>query len=199
MARSFAFGAAVAAALWIAPASANHEPDYAERVRYCATLSYALVESIITFRESIDVAIDATGVLPNATDQRIMDVVARATSAGAGRMFDNLSECLIALGDDLEREENANLAAQGIAVEIDFAIEEVGAVFTTIEEGEGTLRRKWGAAGAAQAASALQTFRDFALDLEGYLEEARDFVAVLVERTAPEGVVPPPDTPLRPL
>ena len=181
------------------PASANHEPDYAERVRYCATLSYALVESIITVRESIDVAIDATGALPNANDQRLMDVVARATGAGAARMFDNFSECLIALSDDLVRDVDANLAAQGIAVEVDFAIEEINGVFAAIDEGERALRQKWGTAGNANAATAVQSFRDFAFDLEGYLEEARDFVAVLVERTTPEGVVPPPDTPRRPL
>jgi hypothetical protein len=191
-------GALLAAAALTVPAFANHEPDYAERVRNCATQSYALVESIITFRESIAVVAEATGTLPTATDQRIMATVARATSAGAGRMFDNLSDCLIGLRDGIAPGVEANLAAQGIAVEIDFAVEEVNGIFATVDQVEAALRAKWGAAGTAQAATALQPFRDFAFDLEGYLEEARAFVAILVDRTTPDAAPPAVPRPVPP-
>ena len=57
-----------------APASANHEPDYAERVRYCAQLGRTRwSESIITFRDSVSVATEHSGREPAAADQRIAE------------------------------------------------------------------------------------------------------------------------------
>ena len=84
-----AAGLALALVVPALPAAANHEGTYAERVRHCATQAYALVESIITLRESISVAIDRVGPLPTANDQRLMQAVARATAGGPGRLFDN--------------------------------------------------------------------------------------------------------------
>lgn len=190
-------GAVLAVALtapWSAGAQTMALDDYAERVRLCSTQAYAMVESIITFRDGITVAVEATGAQPSPADQRLMATVAQATGTGAGRMFDTFSDCLIELREGLEQSALAFLYAQEIGLEVDFAIDEINGAFAVIDEAEAVLRAKWGTAGAAQAATALQSFRDFAFDLEGYLEEARDFVAVLVERTAPAngpGAAPP--------
>ena len=82
--------------------------------------------------------------------------------------------------------EDANLAAQGIAVEIDFAIEEIAGVFTVLDESGPRCAPSGAPPAPPRRRARSQPFRDFAFDLEGYLEEARDFVAVLVERTTPK-------------
>ncbi len=185
-------GAVLAVAL-TAPWSAGAQTmavDYVERVRLCSTYGYAMVESIITFRDGIFVAVEATGAQPSPADQRLMATVAKATGTGAGRMLDTFGDCLIELREGLEQSALAFRFAQEIGVEIDFAIIEINGAVAVIDEAEAVLRAKWGTAGTAQAATVLQRFRDFAFVIEGYLEEIHDFVAALVEHTDPGRAAP---------
>lgn len=71
---------------WISPAAAYHEGSLRDRVGYCATIAYAYVESLVTYRNGIETALESVQATPLGADgARIVDAVQRVTAAGVMR------------------------------------------------------------------------------------------------------------------
>lgn len=181
MARSGICYAMIAAAVAFFPAGpseAYFDGSLGDRVRYCATQAYALVEALQSLWESVGTTDAAVVGVPPAEAARTFDLVHRVANAGVARISADLRACLAWVEPDVRPDPVAKASAAILETELGFATKQLGKLRDTLDDMEVTLRRKWGEAGAQAASSALQGFRTAAAvsraDVAAFTTRAND-------------------------
>lgn len=150
------------------PAAAYHEGTLAARVAYCSTLAYAYVEAIVTYRQGIEVALESVRPTPLGADgTEIVYAVHFVTSTGVVRAEDYLQECLDTVQGLARPDAQAMTAAEGLQVELNFAVEELDELEDELRTQEANLRARLGERLAPTAPTLLFDYRTFALRLQG--------------------------------
>ena len=137
--------AALVAALMSTPAAAYHEGTYGDRVRYCATEAYALVEALETFVRGFEYIV---AVIDTATTQYgrpaallLAETVTKATQGPIERVRDVTGTCLTEVEGAAKRDAAANQAAMALTTELEFALDQIDNLDEALRTRDAAVRR----------------------------------------------------------
>lgn len=171
---------------WASPAAAYHEGSLRARVGYCTTIAYAYVESLVTYRNGIETALEAVQVTPLGADgARTVNAVQRVTAEGVTRAAEYLDDCLAELAEKARPDADAAAAGEGLRTELDFAAEELDELRDALRTEEVGLRARLGERLAPTASTLLSEYRAFLAKLEDEVIVFKDRAGDALRRIAP--------------